>query len=56
MGHILAEDGTKMSKSRGNSVTPDEAIAIYGADAILSLFHASLEFNAVWRQFNSRIF
>jgi len=34
MGHILAEDGMKMSKSRGNSVTPDEAFSIYGADAM----------------------
>lgn len=33
-GMICAPDGTKMSKSRGNNVQPDEVFAQYGADAI----------------------
>lgn len=33
-GHILTEDGTKMSKRLGNSVDPDEIIDLYGADAL----------------------
>jgi leucyl-tRNA synthetase len=33
-GIILAADGEKMSKSRGNVVNPDEMIAEYGADAL----------------------
>ena len=32
-GMILAENGEKMSKSRGNVVNPDEVIDNYGADA-----------------------
>lgn len=32
-GMILAEDGTKMSKSRGNGVWPDDIFSRYGADA-----------------------
>ena len=34
MGHILAEDGTKMSKSKGNAISPDEAFSSFGADAV----------------------
>ena len=33
-GMILAEDGQKMSKSRGNVVNPDEVIKQYGADTV----------------------
>ncbi len=33
-GMILAEDGQKMSKSRGNTINPDEVIKQYGADTI----------------------
>jgi len=33
-GVILGPDGSRMSKSRGNIVVPDEIIAHYGADAV----------------------
>ncbi len=35
-GHALDEDGLKMSKSRGNIVTPQEAIERYGVDPLRS--------------------
>jgi len=33
VGLIMAEDGRKMSKRRGNVINPDDVIAEYGADA-----------------------
>lgn len=33
-GIILAAEGTKMSKSRGTQVAPDELVAIHGADVL----------------------
>ena len=33
-GLILAEDGSKMSKSKGNVVNPDEIVERFGADAL----------------------
>lgn len=33
-GLIMAEDGTKMSKSKGNVVNPDEIVNEYGADTL----------------------
>jgi len=33
-GMILAEDGSKMSKSKGNVVNPDAVVQRYGADAL----------------------
>ena len=33
-GTILAEDGTKMSKSKGNVINPDEVVERYGADTL----------------------
>ena len=31
---ILGEEGTKMSKSRGTQVGPDDLVGTYGADAL----------------------
>ena len=33
-GMILGEDGTKMSKSKGNVINPDETVNEYGADSM----------------------
>lgn len=33
-GLVMAEDGTKMSKSKGNVINPDEIVEQYGADAL----------------------
>ena len=33
-GMILGEDGTKMSKSKGNVINPDETVETYGADSM----------------------
>ncbi len=33
-GMILAENGQKMSKSKGNVVNPDQVIAEFGADSL----------------------
>ena len=42
---ILAEDGAKMSKSKGNVVTPDSVVEHYGADSLrlYELFIAPFE-------------
>ena len=45
-GMILGEDGEKMSKSRGNVVSPDELVARYGADAL----RAYLMFSYRWQE------
>jgi leucyl-tRNA synthetase len=50
-GMILGADGQKMSKSKGNVVTPDEMVEKYGADALrlyilfMGPFEAELEWN-----------
>jgi leucyl-tRNA synthetase len=50
-GIILAEDGTKMSKSKGNVVNPDEVVAEYGADALrmFEMFMGPLEDMKPWQ-------
>ncbi len=49
-GMILAEDGTKMSKSKGSSITPDDYIKKYGADVFRTyvLFLAPFEDGGSW--------
>lgn len=49
-GIILGEDGTKMSKSRGNVVNPDDIIKEYGADALrmFEMFLGPLEAMKPW--------
>ncbi len=49
-GQLHGPDGQRMSKSRGNVVTPDEIVAEYGADAlrIYILFMAPFEQNVNW--------
>ena len=50
-GMLLSpQDGQKMSKSRGNVVTPDEVVAAHGADALRAyvLFLGPFDANALW--------
>ncbi|HMK92059.1 MAG TPA: class I tRNA ligase family protein, partial [Thermoleophilia bacterium] len=49
-GMILAEDGQKMSKSKGNVVTPDSVVERYGADSLrlYELFIAPFEQAVAW--------
>jgi len=49
-GMIQAEDGQKMSKSKGNVITPDSVVERYGADAlrVYELFIAPFEQSVAW--------
>ena len=46
LGGLIAKDGAKMSKSRGNVVTPDDYIDRHGADTL----RCALLFSAPWEQ------
>lgn len=66
VGVILGEDGEKMSKSRGNTVSPEEIIKLYGVDALRTyeLFMGPLTYSMKWNtksingvyRFLSRVF
>ena len=49
-GIILGDDGQKMSKARGNVVSPDSVVAEYGADAfrLYEMFMGPLEMMKPW--------
>ena len=49
-GLILGEDGQKMSKSRGNTVNPDDVLGEFGADAfrLYEMFMGPLEMVKPW--------
>jgi leucyl-tRNA synthetase len=49
-GQLMGSDGRRMSKSRGNVITPDSIAETYGADAlrIYVMFMAPFEQNVAW--------
>jgi leucyl-tRNA synthetase len=49
-GQLLGPDEVRMSKSRGNVITPDSMVAAYGADAlrVYELFMAPFDQDASW--------
>lgn len=49
-GMILGQDGEKMSKSRGNVITPDEMVETWGADALRAyeMFISDFEMSTPW--------
>lgn len=51
-GIILGEDGSKMSKSRGNVINPDDIIKEYGADALrmYEMFLGPLDMMKPWSE------
>ncbi len=51
-GLILASDGEKMSKSRGNVVNPDHMVAEYGADTLrcYQMFMGDYEKEVTWNE------
>jgi leucyl-tRNA synthetase len=49
-GMVLADDGEAMSKSRGNTVSPDDLVADYGADTVRAylMFFARWDLGGPW--------
>lgn len=49
-GMVLAEDGSKMSKSKGNVINPNETVAQYGGDSLrlYELFMGPFEDTVPW--------
>ena len=64
-GQLMGPDGSRMSKSRGNVVTPDSMVETYGADALrlYEMFMAPFDQDIAWstegiqgaRRFLSRV-
>lgn len=50
VGMLIAEDGQKMSKSRGNVLNPDDVVSEYGADVLRSyeMFMAPFNQEIAW--------
>jgi leucyl-tRNA synthetase len=53
-GMVLGEDHEKMSKSRGNVISPDDLVEAYGADTVRAylMFFARWELGAPWNSSN----
>ena len=53
-GMILASDGSKMSKSKGNVVNPTEMVEKYGADALrlYEMFIGDYSKDAAWNEYS----
>lgn len=51
-GLLMGTDGSKMSKSKGNVLNPDEKVAAYGADAVRLYinFMGPYDQNAIWQE------
>ena len=51
-GMVLGEDGSKMSKSRGNVINPDDIVRDFGADTLrlYEMFIGDFEKEAPWSQ------
>lgn len=51
-GMILAEGGVKMSKSKGNAVSPDDIVARYGADTlrVYEMFMGPFDQSVAWSE------
>ena len=49
-GQLIAPDGQRMSKSRGNVITPDSVVETFGADAlrVYELFMAPFDQDVAW--------
>ena len=49
-GMVLGEDGEKMSKSRGNVISPDDLVRAYGADTVRTylMFFARWDLGGPW--------